>query len=102
MTDRLPDETLAAVAEMFRRGRTYKEISESLNLPMNQVTSVLCCENLFRDQLMARRIVMNQMAAEGVYVEEIAARVGLKLDTVKNHLRKSRVKYLLTPKEGQQ
>lgn len=98
----LSPEQIQEIGNLFRLGRTYVDISRSLGIPMSQVTSVLCCENLFRDQIMARRIVMNQMAAEGVYVEEIAATVGLKLDTVKNHLRKSRVKYLLTPKEGQQ
>lgn len=100
MTDRLPDETLATIADMFRCGRTYAEIANKLDLPMSQVAAVLCTAGLFRDQLMARRIVMNQMAAEGVYVEEIADTVGLKTDTVKGHLRRSRIKYLLTPKEG--
>ena len=101
MTDRLPDETMATIAEMFRCGRTYKEIADALQVPMNHIASVLCCAGLFRDQLMARRIVMNQMAAEGVYVEQIAETVGLKLDTVKGHLRRSRIKYLLQPKENQ-
>lgn len=100
MTDRLPDETLTAIAEMFRRGRTYKDIAESLDIPMSQVAAVLCCAGLFRDQLMARRIVMNQMAADGIYVEDIADTVGLKIDTVKGHLRRSRIKYLLKPQGG--
>lgn len=100
MTDRIPDDQLAMIAEMFRRGRTYPEIATDMNLPMSQVAAVLCTAGLFRDQIMARRIVMNQMAQAGVYVEEIADTVGLKLDTVKSHLRKSRVQYLLKPKEG--
>lgn len=97
MSDQYGDEVLAQVAEMFRNGYKYKEIADQLHLPHSLVASCLCSAGLFRDQLMARRIVMNQMAADGVYVEDIASTVGLKVDTVKNHLRRSRIKYLLKP-----
>jgi DNA-binding NarL/FixJ family response regulator len=98
MTERLDDAILNEIADLFRRGRTYKEIAAQLDMPMNSVISTLCGAGFFRDQLMARRIVINQMAQDGIYVEDIAAHVGLKVDTVKGHLHRSRIKYTIKPK----
>ena len=98
MNEAVPIETVRRAQQMFQDGSTYREISEALEISMSLVSSVLTSVGGARDKIIQRRLVMNQMAADGVYVEDIAVAVGLQIHAVKNHLRKARISYQIKPK----
>jgi DNA-binding NarL/FixJ family response regulator len=93
MTSMIPQDKIDQAIELFRRGRTYAEISADMDLPDSVIVPLLGSVGVFRDQLRVRRILVSQMARDGVPVEDIAEAVGLKTDTVKAQLNKVRIKY---------
>lgn len=99
MNDTIPIEKVTAAQELFQSGHTYRQISEQLNISMSLVASVLTTVGGGRDLLLNRRLLMNQMAQSGEFVEDIATAVGLNIHSVKEHLRRARIKYNIKPKE---
>lgn len=85
--------------ELFRSGHTYHQIANALNIPMSVVSSVLTSIGSAREQITHRRLLMNELATAGVFVEDIADTVGLTTNSVKVHLRRARIKYNIKPKE---